>query len=549
MTATPKIALAQINFCVGDIEANSKKIKDYAKLARDEMGADLVIFPELAVTGYPPEDLLLRPGFLESARKAVYRLAATVQGIDIVLGMPFEDNGGLRNAAVVLRGGKTLCRYSKQRLPNYRVFDEKRYFQAGNEAVVFACKGLNIGLTVCEDIWHPQPALLAKQAGADVIININASPYSLDKHKDRIRVLQQRVAETGLPIIYLNCVGGQDELVFDGGTMIMGATQQLLLTTERFAETLIDVSWPPQTQPGTAINTATDNTNELADIYKALVTGVHDYVRKNGFPGVLLGLSGGIDSAMTLAIAVDALGAKNVNAVMMPSRYTAQMSLDDASEQATTQGVEYAEVSIEPIYEQFVKTLEPLFVGTKTDTTEENIQARSRGVVLMALSNKTGRMLLTTGNKSEMAVGYATLYGDMAGGFAPLKDVSKTLVYELARYRNTLDPVIPERVITREPSAELSADQKDSDSLPPYDILDPILERFIEHDQSVEEIAAAGFDAELVKRVATMVLRNEYKRRQAPPGVRITSRGFGKDRRYPITSGYVKKFVTTQLTP
>ena len=542
MTATPKIALAQINFCVGDIEANTSKIKDYAIRARDEMGADLVVFPELAVTGYPPEDLLLRPGFLEWARKSVYRLAATVQGIDIVLGMPFEDGGGLRNAAVVLRGGKTLCRYSKQCLPNYRVFDEKRYFKAGNEAVVFECKGLNIGLTVCEDIWYPEPARLAKQAGADVILNINASPYSLHKHKDRVKVLQQRTAESGLPVIYLNSVGGQDELVFDGDTMIMSQAQELLLTTDRFTEKLIEVPWPPPLQSKIIENKA----DTLGHVYSALVTGVRDYVRKNGFPGVLLGLSGGIDSAMTLAIAVDALGAENVNAVMMPSRYTAQMSLDDASEQARTQGVDYAVVSIEPVYEQFVKTLEPLFAGTTAsttvDTTEENIQARSRGVILMALSNKTGRMLLTTGNKSEMAVGYATLYGDMAGGFAPLKDVSKTLVYELARYRNTIEPVIPERVITREPSAELSADQKDSDSLPPYDILDPILERFIEHDQSVDEIAAAGFDAELVKRIVTMVLRNEYKRRQTPPGVRITSRGFGKDRRYPITSGYVKKF-------
>ncbi len=542
MTATPRIALAQINSCVGDIEANIKKIRDYAMRARDEMGADLVVFPELAVTGYPPEDLLLRPGFLEWVRKSVYRLAATVQGIDIVLGMPFADSGGLRNSAVVLRGGKTLCRYSKQCLPNYRVFDEKRYFEAGTEPVVFECKGLNIGLTICEDIWYPEPARLAKQAGADVILNINASPYSLDKHRNRIKVLQDRTAELGLPVIYLNSVGGQDELVFDGDSMIMSHNQELLLTTERFTENLIDFTWPPVQSDPIQPETATNMADTLGDIYNALVTGVHDYVRKNGFPGVLLGLSGGIDSALTLAIAVDALGADNVNAVMMPSRYTAQMSLDDASEQATTQGVDYKVVSIEPVYEQFMRTLEPLFAGTEPDTTEENIQARSRGVILMALSNKTGRMLLTTGNKSEMAVGYATLYGDMAGGFAPLKDVSKTLVYALARYRNTIDPVIPERVITREPSAELSEDQKDSDSLPPYDILDPILESFIEHDQSVAEIVAAGFDEKLVKRVATMVLRNEYKRRQAPPGVRITSRGFGKDRRYPITSGYAKKF-------
>lgn len=536
MTATIKIALAQINFCVGDIAANAKKISEYAICARDDLGADLVVFPELSITGYPPEDLLLRSGFIETARKAVYRLAATVQGIDIVVGMPFEDSDGLKNTAVVLRGGKTLCRYAKQHLPNYQVFDEKRYFIAGSETVVFDCRGVNVGLTVCEDIWFPGPAEEARKAGADVILNINASPYSLTKHEERLEVLKQRCKEVGLPVIYLNWVGGQDELVFDGDTMIMGADQKLILSSRRFKQGLIETSWPLTTRQLTASD------GQLATLYNALVTGVHDYVRKNGFPGVLLGLSGGIDSALTLAIAVDALGAENVNALMMPTRYTADMSLQDAKAQANTQKVDYKALSIEPIFKQFMKTLSPLFEGMEADTTEENIQARSRGVILMALSNKTGRMLLTTGNKSEMAVGYATLYGDMAGGFAPLKDVSKTLVYELANYRNSVSAVIPERVITREPSAELSEDQKDSDSLPPYDILDAILERFIERDESVETIAAAGYDEQLVKRVATMVLRNEYKRRQSPPGVRITSRGFGKDRRYPITSGYVKKF-------
>jgi len=534
-----KIALAQINMTVGDVEANAQKILEYTHRARDEYKADLVVFPELTLVGYPPEDLLMRPGFRQWAETALYKIAKSVQAIDVILGLPTDDASGVRNTAVVLRDGKVLVQYHKHLLPNYSVFDEKRYFVRGHEPCVFNCKGLNVGLTVCEDAWQPEPIALARDAGAELIVNINASPFRRGKQRERIQTLKDRVVETGLPMVYVNSVGGQDELIFDGRSLAMNADQKIILRAAAFEESLDILTWPSDNQP-----IAEAEENDLADIYQALVLGVHDYVEKNGFPGVLLGLSGGIDSALTLAVAVDALGADRVNAVRMPSRYTLQMSLDDAAAQCDALGVNYETISIEPVFQQFLETLQPQFEGTKPDTTEENIQARSRGVILMALSNKTGRMLLTTGNKSEMSVGYATLYGDMAGGFAPLKDVSKLLVYELSRYRNSISPIIPERVITRPPSAELADDQKDSDSLPDYAVLDPILERFIEQDQAVDEIVAAGFDADIVRRVAIMVLRNEYKRRQAPPGVRITSRGFGKDRRYPITSGFHKKFYT-----
>jgi len=533
------IALAQINMTVGDVEANARKVMEVSRRARDEFEADLVIFPELTLVGYPPEDLLMRSGFRQWAESALYEIAKTVQGIDIVLGLPTDDARGVRNTVAVLRNGQVLARYHKHLLPNYSVFDEKRYFVHGENACVFECKGHKIGLTICEDVWQPEPIALTKQAGAELIININASPYRRGKQRERISTLEDRIVETGLPIVYVNSIGGQDELIFDGRSLVMDADRQIILQSPAFEESLDAFSWPGEYKP---IIKSVEN--DLADIYQALVLGVRDYVDKNGFPGVLLGLSGGIDSALTLTIAADALGADRVNAVLMPSRYTLQMSLDDAAAECKALDVEYETISIELVFQQFLETLKPQFEGTKPDTTEENLQARSRGVILMALSNKTGRMLLTTGNKSEMAVGYATLYGDMAGGFAPLKDVSKLLVYELSHYRNTISPVIPERVITRPPSAELAADQKDSDSLPDYAVLDPILERFIEQDQAVDEIIAAGFDAATVRRIAIMVLRNEYKRRQAPPGVRITSRGFGKDRRYPITSGFHKKFYT-----
>jgi len=534
---TLKIALAQTNLMVGDVSANADRVIEQACRARDELGADLIVFPELTLTGYPPEDLLFRKSLIEWCERELFRVVRRVDGIDVVVGLPWQDRDGLHNAAFLLRDGGIAARYYKQKLPNYAVFDEKRYFVPGRESCVFDCKGHRIGLTICEDIWHSGPALTARDAGAELLVNLNASPFHRDKHAERLEMLRARVAECGLPIVYVNLVGGQDELVFDGRSVVVAADGRVVSQSPGFEEATTMVAWP---FTGTVTASGHD---PVADVYQALVLGVRDYVGKNGFPGALLGLSGGIDSALTLAIAVDALGAENVNAVMMPSRYTSRMSLDDAAAEAETLGVDYRTISIEPAFRTFLEMLEPVFDGLPPDTTEENLQARSRGVVLMALSNKSGRILLTTGNKSEMSVGYATLYGDMAGGYAPLIDCAKTLVYDLARYRNTRSPVIPERVITRPPSAELAPDQQDSDSLPPYEILDPILERFIERDQSVEEIIEAGFDPETVRRVARMVLRNEYKRRQAPPGVRITRRGFGKDRRYPITSGYARRFA------
>ncbi|MGF1643940.1 MAG: NAD+ synthase [Thiotrichales bacterium] len=539
MIPSLRIAIAQVNLLVGDVEGNTQKVEAHACRARDELGAHLVVFPELTLTGYPPEDLLLRPSFLECVEASLFRVSQKVKGIDVVLGLPWQEGRDLYNAAFVLRDGKPLTSYYKQILPNYSVFDEKRYFRPGTAPCVFDCQGVRIGVTICEDIWQPEPASLARDEGAELLVNLNASPYHIGKLAERVRALRDRCVETGLPIVYVNAVGGQDELVFDGQSLVMTGGGETALQLPAFSEGLFTVD-----TPFAPISHPVDLTTlpETPLVYQALVLGVRDYLEKNGFAGALLGLSGGIDSALTLAIAVDAIGAERVEAVMMPSRYTAPMSLEDAAAEADALGVAYREISIEPVFQQFIETLAPVFEGLPMDVTEENIQARCRGVLLMAISNKSGRLLLTTGNKSEMAVGYATLYGDMAGGFAPLKDVVKTRVFELARYRNSLGAVIPERVLTRPPSAELRADQKDSDSLPPYEILDPILERFIELEQSMQEIKAAGFDMDLIKRVATLVLRNEYKRRQAPPGVRVTRRGFGKDRRYPITSGYQKFF-------
>jgi NAD+ synthase (glutamine-hydrolysing) len=533
-----RIALAQLDFLVGDVEGNARKVIAAAGRARDDAGARLILFPELALTGYPPEDLLYRPSLLERVEKALHHITETVRGIDVLLGAPVAEGMVLYNAALYLRDGHVLAEYHKHVLPNYGVFDERRYFAPGTRPAVVELDGIRLGLTVCEDVWHPDPAKLAAEAGAELILNINASPFHCGKRDERLQALGDRIRDTGLPIVYVNLVGGQDELVFDGESMVLGADGEPRFRAPAFEEGVYTVDVPLD---------AHDRDAELAAvlapeaaIYKALVLGVRDYVAKNGFNGVVLGLSGGIDSALTLAIAVDALGAEAVEAVMMPSRYTADMSVSDARAQAETLGVKYRNIPIEPAFTAFLGMLEAEFRGLPRDTTEENIQARCRGIVLMAISNKTGRMLLTTGNKSEMAVGYATLYGDMAGGFAPLKDVAKTLVYRLARYRNGLPggPVIPERVIERPPSAELAPNQVDQDSLPPYDILDGILERFVERDWSLPQIVADGYDEPTVRRVMSMVLNNEYKRRQAPPGVRITQRAFGKDRRYPITSGY-----------
>ena len=536
------VAMAQFNPLVGDIAGNTRRILELARQAQAELGAGVVVFPELALCGYPPEDLLLRPEFVSRCEAALAELAtAAAHGPALVIGHPQRGLGGLYNAASFLAGGRALGVYAKQLLPNYGVFDEKRYFVPGSGPCVVEHLGTRFGLTVCEDIWQPGPVAQAAQAGAELILNLNASPWHRAKAGERLTILHARVHEAGVPIVYVNQVGGQDELVFDGGSLLVDADGTLLARAPAFVEGLyplgfdrIDGALVPR--PGPLAEAPEDE----AEVYAALVLGTRDYVRKNGFRGAVLGLSGGIDSALTLAIAVDALGADAVSAVSLPSRYTAGMSNEDAAIEARTLGVDYHLLPIEPAFDAFLHTLEPLFAGLPPDTTEENIQARCRGVLLMALSNKTGRLVLTTSNKSETAVGYSTLYGDMAGGFAPIKDVPKTLVYRLAAWRNrqAQTPVIPQRVIDRPPSAELRPDQTDQDSLPPYDVLDAILEAYVERDRSVEELVADGFERATVERVARLVILNEYKRRQAAPGVRITPRAFGRDRRYPITSGF-----------
>jgi NAD+ synthase (glutamine-hydrolysing) len=543
MNRTLNISIAQLNVCVGDLSNNTAQIIAAIQTARDEQQADLIVFPELVISGYPPEDLLLRPHFLDSMQEKLLEIAQASIGITAIVGAARQHEGKLYNQAVALTDGKIIAAYSKQKLPNYRVFDEKRYFKAGSESTVIEVAGLKLGLLVCEDIWYSQPISDALSAGAEAICVINASPFHLHKSQQRQQHLQQCAKQYHCPIIYSNLVGGQDELVFDGESLLYNQAGKLIFQAPKFASGTYPVQLAVDhavTQP--IITNTIKKTDENATIYQALVLAVRDYVQKNGFSGVLLGLSGGIDSALTLAIAVDALGADNVEAIMMPFRYTADISIADAQQQAKIMGVNYREIPIEPMFSAFMDALSEQFSGLQQDTTEENIQARSRGVLLMAISNKLGKMLLATGNKSEMSVGYATLYGDMAGGFAPLKDVFKMRVYALARYRNCLgEEVIPQRVIERPPSAELAPDQIDADSLPPYEILDDILQRFIEQNQSIADITASGHDSETVKRVTHMVLLNEHKRRQAAPGVRISQRAFGKDRRYPITSAYRKQ--------
>jgi NAD+ synthase (glutamine-hydrolysing) len=538
-TPSLRIALAQLNLFVGDVAGNTKRVIDTAGEARDRLAADLVLFPELSLCGYPPEDLLFHKGMRRQVATALERVRAEVRGPAVMVGYPDYADDGIYNAAALIRDGEILANYRKQELPNYRVFDEKRYFKHGQDTRIVELKGIKVALLICEDIWEPKPAQAAKAAGAQLVVIINGSPYSMHYQERRESVVRERVRDCGLPMVYVNLLGGQDELVFDGGSFVMNAAGEVVQRAPPFEEGLylaeIDlVDGKAVPRPGAVAPLP----SEEGSVYGALVLGVRDYVGKHRFPGVVLGLSGGIDSALTLAIAVDALGADRVHAVMMPSRYTSQMSLDDAAEEAKRLGVRYDVISIEGMFAAALDSLKPVFAGREPDTTEENIQARCRGLLLMAISNKTGRMVLTTGNKSEMAVGYATLYGDMAGGFAPIKDCSKMLVFRLANYRNTIAPVIPARVIERPPSAELRPDQKDSDSLPPYEVLDPILELFIEDDLSVDEISVRGFDRATVGRVLDMVKRNEYKRRQAPPGVRISDRAFGRDWRYPITSGY-----------
>ncbi len=538
-SATLRIAVAQLNLLVGDIPGNTERIIKAAMAARDQQQADLIVFPELTLTGYPPEDLLLRPSLKARVDHALQELR-TLRGITLVLGVPMVSAGGLLNAAVVIRDGVILASYAKQELPNNAVFDERRYFVPGHEAVVFEHNGVLIGLTICEDIWHAGPARAAAKAGAELLLNLNASPFHADKANERRAAVAQRSRDNDVPVVYCNLVGGQDELVFDGGSFALQASGEVVWQAPFFNEHVAILEFDAGQQrflPATMHDLP--GTHEA--VYSALVLAVRDYVNKSGFKGVVLGLSGGIDSALTLAVAVDALGADRVRAVMMPYRYTAQISLDDAEEEARRLGVHYSVLAIEPMVEAFAATLADTFAGLPVDKTEENLQSRSRGVLLMAISNKLGYMVLTTGNKSEMAVGYATLYGDMAGGFDVLKDVSKVLVFDLCRWRNAQSPEsppIPQRVIDRPPSAELAPDQKDEDSLPPYPVLDEILRRYIELDESAETIIAAGFDSETVYRVLRMVDINEYKRRQSAIGPRVTRRGFGKDRRYPIVNGW-----------
>lgn len=533
-----RIQIAQINPLVGAVAANATRIIEWSLRAR-EAGVDLVVFPELALTGYPPDDLLLRPEFMQRVELALARIGAEVAGITLVLGYPLATADGLFNVAGVLRDGEVIADYAKQQLPNDGVFDEKRYFQPGALPTVFAHCGLTVGLSVGEDLWHDGPTRQAAEAGAQILITLNASPFHAGKRAEREALAAQRAQAHGLTLLYANLVGGQDELVFDGASFVTNQAGQVIARAPSCVESALNVDIDDAGAPlGVDPAYLEPPAEHDAAIYAALVLGVRDYVRKNGFSGAVLGLSGGVDSALVLAIAVDALGAEQVEAILMPSRYTANMSNEDALEQARRLGVQTRTIPIEPAFQTFLGMLEPVFAGQPVGVAEENIQARCRGIVLMAISNQSGRMLLTTGNKSELAVGYATLYGDMAGGFAPLKDVPKLLVYQLSRYRNTLAPVIPERVLTRAPSAELRPDQTDQDSLPPYESLDAILRLYIEEDNSIDAIVAQGYAEEVVRRVTRLVDRSEYKRRQAPPGVRISQRAFGRDRRYPLTNGF-----------
>ncbi|MCL2523709.1 MAG: NAD+ synthase [Betaproteobacteria bacterium] len=534
-----RIAVAQFNATVGDLAGNVERIIQCAAEARAR-GAQVLLTPELALCGYPPEDLLLRPDFYRACDRALAELAGRVGDIALVVGHPLEDADGLRyNAASVIENGRCTVVYRKHRRPNHDVFDECRYFAAGDAPCVVTLGGVRCGINICADIWEAGPYEAAAAAGAELMLLLNASPCHLEKHHDRHRALAERVAASGVAAIYCNLVGGQDELVFDGASFALDASQSMRMRLPQFEEALGIVDFHAGQLRSADLAPALP---PEAEAYQALVLGVRDYVGKCGFPGVILGLSGGIDSALTLCVAVDALGAERVRAVMMPSPYTAQMSLDDARDMTRRLAVRYDEIAIAPAMQTYAVLLGPQFAGLEEDATEENIQARIRGNLLMALSNKTGALVLTAGNKSETAVGYCTLYGDMAGGFAVIKDVYKTLVYRLARYRNSLSPVIPDNIIDRPPSAELRPGQVDQDSLPPYEVLDAIVRAYMEEDRSPREIIAAGLPQEAVRRVVRLLRGAEYKRRQAPIGIRITPRAFGKDWRYPVTNRYRDEF-------
>ena len=538
-----RIALAQFDFPVGAVEKNAERIVAFIEEARDEYGAELVLFPELAISGYPPEDLLLRPGFLADCERALQRVAAATHGIVAVVGWPQSAGAVVYNAASVLRDGAVADTYRKRELPNYAVFDERRYFGVDPDGgpCVFDVAGVPVGLVICEDLWFPEPMADTARAGAELVVVPNASPYERGKHAQRDALLAERTRATGAAIAYLNVVGGQDALVFDGASVVADGDGTVHPAAVAFAEQWLVVEYAPDERrfmPRVWVDDGDESVDALA--WRAVTRGVQDYCRKNGFGKVWVGLSGGIDSALVLAIAVDALGADNVTAVRLPSRYTSGLSNDLAAEQCAALGVKLETVAIEPAFEGFLAALGPMFAGTTPDLTEENLQSRCRGALLMALSNKFGGLLLTTGNKSEYAVGYATIYGDMCGGYAPLKDLYKTEVFALSKWRNTVGgaPVIPPAVIARPPSAELRENQKDQDSLPPYDVLDAILLRHVDQEQSREEIVAAGFAADTVDKVLKLVRVNEWKRHQAAPGPKVSRRAFGRERRYPITNGY-----------
>ena len=534
------IGLAQVNSYVGNIDKNVSLIIDYIELGRSKFKLDTIIFPELVLSGYPPEDLLYRPAFHKKINDALNTISKKTNDINLIFGYPRLEGNTIYNSCVVMSDGKRVSSYDKMILPNYGVFDEKRYFSPGSSPCLVDLNGIKTALTICEDIWSSEPSELAKEAGAELIININASPFHENKINERILILQDRIKENSIPIIYVNQIGGQDELVFDGASMIVDEKGKVIFQAPYFeenlfvveiykAENLLEISIPKQT---------VEKLSHEEIIYNALVLAVRDYVNKNGFNSVVIGLSGGIDSALVVCIACDALGDENVEVILMPSRFTSEMSMDDSVQLSNNLNISHRVISIDNIFSSFVELLKPVFNNLPEDTTEENIQARCRGIILMAISNKSHKLVLATGNKSEMAVGYSTLYGDMVGGYAPLKDIPKLLVYQLAKWRNKQELVIPERIISRPPTAELRDNQKDEDSLPSYDVLDPILERYIERDQSPQQIIQGGFNEKDVYRVIKMVDLNEYKRRQAAPGVKISKRAFGRERRYPITSGY-----------
>ncbi|WP_290653196.1 NAD+ synthase [Aquisalimonas sp.] len=539
MSEQLRVAMAQLDTRVGDVTGNAELVITTALRARDTLCADVVVFPELTLTGYPPEDLLFRPDFINAIGEALARIRDEVSGIAMVVGFPHLAKGRLYNSAAVLQGGTVLGVYHKHHLPNGGVFDDKRYFDPGSTPLVVDIGGYACGVTICEDLWHPGPARWAAREGAQVLFNLNASPFHSGKFQDREAVIRARQEEAGLPVVYVNLVGGQDEVVYDGVSVVYGGDGSVAARAPAFTEGLWTVDFRRQ---GDGLAPEIGEVAELPDdddlVYQALVRGLRDYVDKNGFPGVLLGMSGGIDSALSAAVALDALGPERVHAVMLTSRYTSGESLEDARGCAQLMGVRYASLDIDPAFQACLDELAPVFGDRPVDTTEENMQSRARGLMLMALSNKFGHMVLATGNKSEYAVGYATLYGDMCGGFAPLKDVYKTRVYRLAARRNAGGRVIPERIISKAPTAELRPDQKDEDSLPPYPVLDGILERYVDADMSVKTLISEGYDESDVRHVVALLHRNEYKRRQSAPGVKVTRKAFGRERRYPITSGY-----------